>query len=120
MVVCVVSLEDTNVTPNTVPHSQCREVRTVMSASSNMEKITIAACIAICGTVIIAAVIFIVASRRQSRKLHDLHQQQKLGLKNGMPIAGLPVNCCATASPGGPLSSLPTISAFNNSKVRYI
>ncbi|KAK9712738.1 hypothetical protein QE152_g24724 [Popillia japonica] len=58
-----------------------------------MEKITIAACIAICGTVIIAAVIFIVASRRQS------------------PPAGP-----YTASPGGPLSSLPTISAFNNSK----
>lgn len=117
MVVCVVSLEDTNVTPDTVPYSQCREVRTVVSASSNMDKITIAASAAICGTIVVAVIIFIVASRRRSQKLRELHQQ-KMGLKVGMPIAGLPVNCCSTASPGGGLSSLPTISAFNNSKVK--
>ncbi|GJQ84642.1 hypothetical protein Trydic_g12671 [Trypoxylus dichotomus] len=119
MVVCVVSLEDTNVTPETVPYSQCREVRTVASPSSNMDKITIAASAAICGTIVVAVIVFIVASRRRSRKLRELHHPQKIvGMKNGgmPPIAGLPVNCCATASPGGPLSSLPTIGAYNNSK----
>lgn len=111
--VCVVSLEDTNVTPETVPYSQCREVRTVTPATSNMDKITIAASAAICGTIVVAVIIFVVASRRRSRKLHELHQQ-KYGVKNGIPIAGLPVNCCAgpTASPGGPLSSLATLNAF--------
>ncbi|XP_022900951.2 uncharacterized protein [Onthophagus taurus] len=115
MVVCVVSLEDINITPDSVPYSQCREVRTVTSMSSNMDKITISASAAICGTIVIAVIVFVVASRRRSKKLREL-QQQKLNLKGGIPIAGLPVNCCSTASPGGPLSSLPTLGAFNNSK----
>ncbi|XP_045471868.1 leucine-rich repeats and immunoglobulin-like domains protein 1 isoform X3 [Harmonia axyridis] len=119
IIVCVVSLEDINVTPETVPYSQCREVRTVSSASSNMDKITIAASAAICGTIVVAVIIFVAASRRRSRKLHELHQH-KMGLKNGMPMAGLPVNCCTGlgqgTSPGGPLSSLATLNAYNNSK----
>ncbi|KAJ8979500.1 hypothetical protein NQ317_007683 [Molorchus minor] len=103
--------------PETVPHSQCREVRTVSSASSNMDKITIAASAAICGTIVVAVIVFIAASRRRSRRLHELHQQ-KLGVKHGMPIAGLPVNCCTglPASPGEPLSSLATLNAYNTSK----
>lgn len=114
-------MEETNVTPETVPHSQCREVRTVSSASSNMDKITIAASAAICGTIVVAVVIFVAASRRRSRKLHELHhRQQKYGVKaGGVPVVpGLPVNCCGGlgpgASPGGPLSSLATLNAYNN------
>lgn len=38
----------------------------------------------------------------------------------GGPIAGLPVNCCSnvgpTPSPGGPLSSMATLSAYNAQK----
>lgn len=120
IVVCVISLEEINVTPETVPYSQCREVRTVASSTSNMDKITIAASAAICGTIVIAVIVFIAASRRRSRKMHDI-QQQKMGSKAGIPIAGLPVNCCTglgpTASPGGPLSSLATLNAFNSHKV---
>lgn len=119
---CVISLEELNVTPETVPYSQCREVRTVASTASNMDKITIAASAAICGTIVIAVVVFIAASRRRSRKMHDI-QQQKMGTKNSLPIAGMPVNCCSglgqTASPGGPLSSLATLNAFNAHKVSY-
>ncbi|CAH0557758.1 unnamed protein product [Brassicogethes aeneus] len=115
IIVCVVSLEEINVTPESVPFSQCREVRTVSSASSNMDKITIAASAAICGTIVVAVIVFVAASRRRSRKLHELHQQ-KMGMKHGMPIAGLPVNCCTGMGPGEPLSSLATLSAFNNSK----
>ncbi|XP_072377033.1 uncharacterized protein haf isoform X1 [Diabrotica undecimpunctata] len=117
IIVCVVSLEEINVTPDTVPYSQCREVRTVSSASSNMDKITIAASAAICGTIVVAVIVFIAASRRRSRKLHEIHQQ-KMGMKHGIPIAGLPVNCCTGLpnSPGEPLSSLATLSAFNATK----
>lgn len=63
--VCVISLEEVNVTPETVPYSQCREVRTVTSPASNMDKITIAASAAICGTVVIAVIVFVAASRRR-------------------------------------------------------
>ena len=63
IVVCVVSLEEITVTPETVPYSQCREVRTVTAQASNMDKITIAASAAICGTIIVAVIIFIAASR---------------------------------------------------------
>nr|CAD7443747.1 unnamed protein product [Timema bartmani] len=124
IIVCVVSLEEVNVTPETVPYSQCREVRTVTSPTSNMDKITIAASAAICGTVVIAVVVFVAASRRsqfdrseQTRKLHTLRQTEA---KSGIPIGGMPVNCCTgmghTPSPGGPLSSLATLSAFTNHK----
>lgn len=119
----MVSLEEINVTPDNVPYNQCREVRTVTSASSNMDKITIAASAAICGTIVVAVIVFVAASRRRSRKLQELHQQ-KMGLKGALPIAGLPVNCCTglgpNTSPGGPLSSLATLNAFNNAKVYLI
>ncbi|KAJ9596360.1 hypothetical protein L9F63_012635, partial [Diploptera punctata] len=117
IVVCVISLEEVNVTPETVPYNQCREVRTVTSPSSNMDKITIAASAAICGTVVIAVIVFVAASRRRSRKLHTLQQHET---KNGIPVGGLPVTCCSgmgpTPSPGGPLSSLATLSAFTTHK----
>ncbi|XP_058177333.1 leucine-rich repeat and fibronectin type-III domain-containing protein 3 [Anopheles ziemanni] len=116
IIVCVVSLEEINVTPDTVPYTQCREVRTVASQASNMDKITIAASAAICGTIIVAVIVFIAASRilfrRRSKKLQSLSQQ-----KSALPIAGLPVNCCGpTPSPNGPLGSLATLSAFNSHK----
>lgn len=63
IVVCVISLEEINVSPETVPYTQCREVRTVTAATSNMDKITIAASAAICGTIIVAVIVFIAASR---------------------------------------------------------
>ncbi|XP_012251936.2 leucine-rich repeat and fibronectin type III domain-containing protein 1-like protein [Athalia rosae] len=118
MIVCVVSLEETNVSPSNVPYNQCKEVRTENSPTSNMDKITIAASAAICATIVVAVIIFVVANRRRARKLHTLHSLDQT--KIGGPIAGLPVNCCSgigpTPSPGGPLSSLATLSAFNNQK----
>ncbi|XP_054016478.1 uncharacterized protein LOC128896928 isoform X2 [Hylaeus anthracinus] len=118
IVVCVVSLEETNITPANVPYNQCREVRTENSPTSNMDKITIAASAAICATIVVAVIIFIVANRRRARKLHTLHTIDQT--KMGGPIAGLPVNCCSnvgpTPSPGGPLSSMATLSAYNAQK----
>ncbi|XP_022196682.2 leucine-rich repeat and fibronectin type III domain-containing protein 1-like protein [Nilaparvata lugens] len=112
IVVCVISLEEMNVTPESVPYSQCREVRTVTSPTSNMDKITIAASAAICGTVVIAVIVFVAASRRRSRKLHTLGGHHKGGHLGGL---GAPVACCPASSPG-PLSSLATLSAFTTHK----
>ncbi|XP_033195282.2 leucine-rich repeat and fibronectin type-III domain-containing protein hattifattener isoform X2 [Bombus vancouverensis nearcticus] len=118
IVVCVVSLEETNITPANVPYNQCKEVRTENSPTSNMDKITIAASAAICATIVVAVIIFIVANRRRARKLHTLHSIDQT--KMGGPITGLPVNCCSnvgpTPSPGGPLSSMATLSAYNAQK----
>ncbi|KAF7382767.1 hypothetical protein HZH66_013169 [Vespula vulgaris] len=118
IIVCVVSLEETNLTPANVPYQQCREVRTENSPTSNMDKITIAASAAICATIVVAVIIFVVANRRRARKLHTLHSIDQTNM--GGPIAGLPVNCCSTGgptpSPGGPLSSMATLSAYNAQK----
>lgn len=114
----MISLEETNITPANVPYNQCKEVRTENSPTSNMDKITIAASAAICATIVVAVIIFIVANRRRARKLHTLHSIDQT--KMGGPIAGLPVNCCSnvgpTPSPGGPLSSMATLSAYNAQK----
>ncbi|XP_012275452.1 uncharacterized protein LOC105697055 [Orussus abietinus] len=119
IIVCVVSLEETNVTPANVPYNQCREVRTENSLTSNMDKITIAASAAICATIVVAVIIFIVANRRRAKKLHTLHTIEQSTKMSG-PITGLPVNCCSnigpTPSPGGPLSSMATLNAFNTQK----
>ncbi|KAL1124192.1 hypothetical protein AAG570_001962 [Ranatra chinensis] len=111
IVVCVISLEEINVTPESVPYPQCREVRTASSPTNNMDKITIAASAAICGTVVVTVIVFVAASRRRTRKLHTLEGSTgKLG-----PVGGLPVACCPASSPG-PLSSLATLNAFTTHK----
>lgn len=113
------TLEETNITPANVPYNQCREVRTENSPTSNMDKITIAASAAICATIVVAVFIFVVTNRRRSSgKLHTLHSIDQT--KMGGPIASLPVNCCSnvgpTPSPGGPLPSMATLSAYNVQK----
>ncbi|XP_041980250.1 leucine-rich repeats and immunoglobulin-like domains protein 1 isoform X2 [Aricia agestis] len=114
IVVCVISLEEIHVSPETVPYSQCREVRTVSAAATNMDKITIAASAAICGTIVVAVLVFAAASRRRSRTIHRLHSQ--------LPEK-LPNTCCGgltgTPSPTGPLSSLATIGAFGKQHLRH-
>ncbi|XP_068620790.1 uncharacterized protein haf [Battus philenor] len=111
IVVCVISLEEVHVSPDTVPYSQCREVRTVSAAASNMDKITIAASAAICGTIVVAVLIFAAASRRRSRTVHRLHSQAPEKMPNTC-CSGLP----GTPSPSGPLSSLTTIGAFGKQR----
>ncbi|XP_026322433.1 leucine-rich repeat transmembrane protein FLRT2 isoform X2 [Hyposmocoma kahamanoa] len=107
IVVCVISLEEVDVSPESVPYSQCREVRTVSAAASNMDKITIAASAAICGTIVVAVLVFAAASRRRSRTVHRLHTQLPEKLPN--PCCG---GLTGTPSPSGPLSSLATLGAF--------
>ncbi|CAG9566629.1 unnamed protein product [Danaus chrysippus] len=111
IVVCVISLEEIHISPETVPYTQCREVRTVSAAATNMDKITIAASAAICGTIVVAVLVFAAASRRRSRTVHRLHSQ--------LPEK-VPNSCCGglagTPSPSGPLSSLATIGAFGKQR----
>ncbi|XP_028155800.1 leucine-rich repeat and immunoglobulin-like domain-containing nogo receptor-interacting protein 1 [Ostrinia furnacalis] len=111
IVVCVISLEEVHVSPETVPYSQCREVRTVSAAASNMDKITIAASAAICGTIVVAVLVFAAASRRRSRTVHRLHTQASEKLPN--PCCG---GLTGTPSPSGPLSSLATLGAFGKQR----
>lgn len=111
IVVCVISLEEVHVSPETVPYSQCREVRTVSAAASNMDKITIAASAAICGTIVVAVLVFAAASRRRSRTVHRLHTQATEKLPN--PCCG---GLTGTPSPSGPLSSLATLGAFGKQR----
>ncbi|PZC81195.1 hypothetical protein B5X24_HaOG213296 [Helicoverpa armigera] len=111
IVVCVISLEEVHVSPETVPYSQCREVRTVSAAASNMDKITIAASAAICGTIVVAVLVFAAASRRRSRTVHRLHTQAPEKMPN--PCCG---GLTGTPSPSGPLSSLATIGAFGKQR----
>lgn len=80
---CVVSLEESNVTPETVPFAQCREIRTESQPSSHMDKIIIAASAAICGTVVLAVVIFICCNRKRSLK------SEKLRLSNVLAAGGV-------------------------------
>lgn len=118
---CVISLEEINISPDTVPYSQCREIRTAVTMTSNMDRITIAASAAICGTVLIAVVVFIAASKRRAKKLQSLHNSVTSchPNKGGVPVGTLPVNGCYGAGGGpntGPMSSLAALSAFNGHK----
>ncbi|XP_050426402.1 uncharacterized protein LOC126836800 isoform X2 [Adelges cooleyi] len=120
IVVCVISLEEINITPDTVPYSQCREVRTAVTLTSNMDRITIAASAAICGTVLIAVVVFIAASKRRAKKLQTLHNSMASCHPNkppggGIPVGTLPPNCYAANGPP-PMSSLAALNAFTGHK----
>ncbi|XP_074097350.1 leucine-rich repeat and fibronectin type-III domain-containing protein hattifattener isoform X2 [Cotesia typhae] len=118
IVVCVVLLEETNITPANVPYNQCKEVRRENSPTSNIDKLTTIVCAGISMTLILALVIIFIISRVRSRKLHTLHSIDQT--KMGGPISGLPVNCCSnvgpTPSPAGPLASMATLSAYNAQK----
>ncbi|KAG7170646.1 Leucine-rich repeats and immunoglobulin-like domains protein 3-like 2, partial [Homarus americanus] len=85
VVVCVVSLEQVTLTPET-------EIRTGTTAATHMDTIIIAASATICGTVILAVMVFICCSRRQID-----HQ------KHGIPVMMNP------SSP--PLASLGTLGS---------
>ena len=69
IVVCVVSLEEINITPSTVPYDQCREIRTKgIGAESRLDYIIIPASAAIVATVIIAVIIFVACLKTSQKK----------------------------------------------------
>ncbi|XP_060857640.1 leucine-rich repeat and fibronectin type III domain-containing protein 1-like protein [Metopolophium dirhodum] len=117
IIVCVISLEEITITPDTVPYSQCREIRTAVTMTSNMDRITIAASAAICGTVLIAVVVFIAASKRRAKKLQTLHNSVASchPNKSGIPVGTLPASCYAGPN-AAQMSSLAALNAFNSHK----
>lgn len=128
LVVCVVSLEESNVTPETVPFAQCREIRTETQPSSHMDKIIIAASAAICGTVVLAVVIFICCNRKRSLKSEKLRLSNVLaaggvagpGLVTGGSCAGNGVGTATTSLAGSqgqtPLTNLAAMGQGANGK----
>ena len=69
IVVCVVSLEDNDITPASVPYDQCREIRTEgIGTSHQLDYIIIPASAAIVATVIIAVIIFIACLKTSQKK----------------------------------------------------
>ena len=69
IVVCVVSLEETDITPASVPFDQCREIQTEgVGTSRQLDYIIIPASAAIVATVIIAVIIFIACLKTSQKK----------------------------------------------------
>ena len=75
IVVCVISLEEVEISPNTVPFNQCREIRTEgVGGSKRLDNIIIPAATAIVVCVIVAVIIFIFclkSSNKKTKKLLD-------------------------------------------------
>ena len=115
LVVCVVSLEESHVTPETVPFGQCREIRAEppSGTSSHMDKIIIAASAAICGTVVLAVVIFICCNRKRTAKSEKLRLSNVLAAGGGATVvhhngAGGGMSTAATSLAGSQVKSFPS------------
>ncbi|KAF2366624.1 Leucine-rich repeat [Trinorchestia longiramus] len=112
IVVCVVSLEDINVTPENVPFPQCREIRTEESKATHMDTIIIAASAAICGTVIIALIVFICCNRRRSSR----HSTTKDGIPNVIAQSAAPLASLGTLN-GGLKADWDTLSMYSQRSI---
>ena len=91
IVVCVVSLEDIDISPETVPPRQCREIRTDPAAPTHMDTFVIAASAAICGTIVIAVIVFVCCNRRRGRERKE------------------PLPSVLSTTPAPPLASIGTL-----------
>lgn len=87
IVVCVVSLEEIDLTPASVPPRQCREVRTDPDLTTHIDTFVIAASAAICTTIILAVVIFVCCNRRRQQRSQDL--PTILSTTPGPPLASM-------------------------------
>ena len=108
--VCVVSLEEINISPSTVPYEQCREIRTDgVGAAQKLDWIIIPASAAIVATVVIAVIIFIAClkSSQKTREAKILDEKQPIHTlsMNGMGTLGHH----APSAPGPPLAGLATL-----------
>lgn len=96
IVVCVVSLEEVEISPSSVPFEQCREIRTegVGGGSKRLDNIIVPAATAIVVCVIVAVIIFIFclkSSNRKSGKALDDKPIHTLSMSmNGLNMAGIP------------------------------
>lgn len=86
---CVVSLEDLSITPGSVPHEQCREIRTEgVGQRERLDWIIIPASAAIVATVVIAVIIFI-ACLKSSQKTREAKVSKGRSKCNNPPISPL-------------------------------
>jgi len=92
IVVCVVSLEEVNITPGNVPFPQCRELRTEgIGGSKRLDNIIIPASTAIVVCVVVAVIIFIACLRSSNSKSKKLLEDKPIHTlsMNGLNLAGL-------------------------------
>jgi len=109
IVVCVVSLEEVEITPSNVPFEQCREIRTEgVGGSKRLDNIIIPASTAIVVCVIVAVIIFIAClktSNKKNNKMLDEKPIHTLSMSmNGLNMAGM-----APGHPGAPLAGLASL-----------
>jgi len=110
IVVCVVSLEEVEITPSNVPFPQCREIRTEgVGESKRLDNIIIPASTAIVVCVIVAVIIFIAclkSSNKKNRALADEKPIHTLSMSmNGLNLAGMG----PAGHPGAPLAGLASL-----------
>ncbi len=103
IVVCVVSLEEVRITPGTVPHEQCREIRTEgVGRARRLDWVVVPASAAIVATVVIAVIVFIacIKSSHKSREAKILEEKPIHTLSmSGMGTLG-PSAAAAAAAAG--------------------
>ena len=113
---CVVSLEEVEITPSNVPFEQCREIRTEgVGGSKRLDNIIIPASTAIVVCVIVAVIIFIAClktSNKKNNKMLDEKPIHTLSMSmNGLNLAGM-----APGPPGAPLAGLASLGLGPSAK----
>ena len=108
IVVCVVSLEEVDITPSNVPFNQCREIRTEgVGGAKKLDNIIIPASTAIVVCVIVAVIIFVAclkSSNKKSKKLLEEKPIHTLSMSmNGLNLAGM------HGGPAAPLAGLASL-----------
>ena len=109
--VCVVSLEEVEISPSSVPFEQCREIRTegVGGSSKRLDNIIVPAATAIVVCVIVAVIIFIFclkSSNKKTGKALDDKPIHTLSMSmNGLNMAGLQPG----VGVGAPLAGLASL-----------
>ena len=110
IVVCVVSLEEVEISPASVPFGQCREIRTEgVGGAKRLDNIIIPAATAIVVCVIVAVIIFIFclkSSNKKTKKLLDEKPIHTLSMSmNGLNTLGGP----GGVPVGAPLAGLASL-----------
>lgn len=85
---------------SSVQYSQCREIRTETSAAMHMDTIIIAASAAICGTVIVAVIVFICCNRKRSDVSKEKHGIPAVLSPSAAPLASLGTLGSGMSGPG--------------------